>query len=271
MHPVTRPLILVNCWRRGLPTFLGEQTRLDTLDPAYAERVSDAGGQPLLLSRPPSACAESAQALVAIADGVLLTGGGDVDPAVYGDARENVEADDADADAFELAIIKAARALELPTLAICRGAQLLAIAHGGRLSQRLPAVAGHTQLFELSPEAILAQRHPVTLAKGSRIAHALGGRETVPVNTIHHHQIADPGQLEVTATAPGDVIEAVEPRSGWACVGVQWHPEKMEEPEQRKLFEQLVRDARVGRDARAGRDAPRDGRDGRVGRRSAAA
>lgn len=243
---VSRPLILVNCWRRGLPTFLGERTRLDTLDPAYAERVSDAGGQPLLLSRPPGSCEASAQQLVGIADGVLMTGGGDVDPAAYGAERENVDADDAEADAFELAIIRAARAVELPMLAVCRGAQLLAIAHGGRLSQRLPAIAAHAELSGLGPDEILAARHPVTLRPGSRIACALSA-ETVPVNTIHHHQIADPGELQVTATAPGDVIEAVEPRTGWACVGVQWHPEKMEEPEQRALFEQLVRDAGAGR------------------------
>jgi putative glutamine amidotransferase len=240
-----RPLILVNCWRRELPTFLGERTRLDTLDPAYADRVSDAGGQPLLLSRPPASRDASAQELVGIADGVLLTGGGDVDPAAYGTARENVEGDDSEADAFELAIIRAARAIELPVLAVCRGAQLLAIAHGGRLSQRPPAVTGHTELAGLRPDEILTPRHPVTLTPGSRIARAVG-RDTVPVNTIHHHQIADPGELEVTATAPGGVIEAIEPRTGWACVGVQWHPEKMDEPEQRGLFTALVRDARVG-------------------------
>jgi putative glutamine amidotransferase len=239
-----RPLILVTCWRRELPTFLGERTRLDTLDPAYAERVSDAGGQPLLVSRPPALAAESAEELVAMADGVLLTGGGDVDPVTYEATRENVHDDDGQADAFELAIIRAARLVGLPTLGICRGAQLLAIAHGGRLSQRLPGVAGHAELDGLDPDEILAARHPVTLLPGSRIAGAIG-RETALVNTIHHHQIADAGELQVTATAPGGVIEAIEPRTGWACVGAQWHPEKMDEPEQRGLFQQLVTDARI--------------------------
>jgi putative glutamine amidotransferase len=240
------PLILVTCWRRELPTFLGERTRLDTLDPAYAERVSDAGGQPLLVTRPPALSEEAAQELVGIADGVLLTGGGDVDPVTYAAAREDVHDEDPQADAFELAIIRAARAAGVPTLAVCRGAQLLAIAHGGRLVQRPEAVAGHTELRGLEPEQILAARHPVTIVPRSRIARALG-RHTVPVNTIHHHQIADPGELQVTATAPGEVIEAIEPRTRWACLGVQWHPEKMHEPEQRGLFEQLVADARIVR------------------------
>jgi putative glutamine amidotransferase len=245
MHSeMRRPLILVTCWRRELPTFLGERTRLDTLDPAYAERVSDAGGQPLLVSRPPALLEESAQELVAMADGVLLTGGGDVDPVTYEATRENAHDDDFEADAFELAIIRAVRLARLPTLGICRGAQLLAVAHGGRLAQHVPRVTGHAELDGLKADEILAARHPVTLRAGSRIAGAIGC-ETVPVNTIHHHQIADPGELRVTATAPGGVIEAVEPRTRWACVGVQWHPEKMDEPEQRGVFEQLVADARI--------------------------
>ena len=79
----------------------------------------------------------------------------------------------------------------------------------------------------------------MTLAASSRVARALGV-ETAPVNTIHHHQIADPGELEVTGLSRDGVIEAIEPRTDWACVGVQWHPEKMGEPEQRGLFDQLV-------------------------------
>ena len=109
---------------------------LDTLDPAYAGRVLDAGGLPLIVSRPASNAVDE---LLELADGLLLTGGGDVDPASYGAPRENVADEDPDADAFELALIAAARERELPTLAVCRGAQLLAVAHGGRLAQRLSA------------------------------------------------------------------------------------------------------------------------------------
>jgi putative glutamine amidotransferase len=239
---MARALILVNTWRRPLPTFLGEQTVLDTLDPAYADRVSQAGGQPLLIDRPPARPAEAVEQLIELADGLLLTGGGDVDPAVYGEARESVAGDDPAADEFELALIHAAAAARLPTLAICRGAQLLAVASGGRLAQRPPATDGHLELAGASPEAILAARHPVTLTEGSRV-HRAFGTDAIAVNTIHHHQIADPGELEVTGTAPGGVIEAVEPRTDWACVGVQWHPEKMHEPEQRVLFDTLVQQA----------------------------
>jgi putative glutamine amidotransferase len=236
---MARPRILVTCWRRPLPTYLGERTLLETLDPAYAARVYEAGGLPLLVSRPPSEAGGTVEELLGLAEGLLLTGGGDVDPASYGDAPENVDAVDRDADAWELALIAAARERGLPTLAICRGAQLLAVARGGRLAQRLTGGDGHRDLDGLAPEDILAARHPVELVAGSRVERALGGG-LVAVNTIHHHEIADPGELEVTAIAASGVIEAVESRSDWRCVGVQWHPEKMPEPEQAGLFAQLV-------------------------------
>ena len=235
---MTRPRILVTSWRRPLPTYLGERTILDTLDPAYAAQVFDAGGLPLVVSRPPGG--DALDELLSMADGLVLTGGGDVDPASYGAELENADDPDAGADDWEIALIAGARERWLPTLAICRGAQLLAVAHGGRLAQRLSAGDGHRSLDGLAPEEILAARHDVELAAGSRVQRALGGSQRIAVNTIHHHEIADAGELEVTGTAPGGVIEAVEPRSEWPCVGVQWHPEKMHEPEQAGLFEQLV-------------------------------
>jgi putative glutamine amidotransferase len=239
MEQRDRPRILITCWRRPLPTYLGERTILDSLDPAYAGRVAEAGGLPLVVSRPPSDEQRVLGELLGIADGLVLTGGGDVDPAAYGEAPENVDEPDPAADAWELALIAAARERELPTLAICRGAQLLAVAHAGRLAQRLSGGAGHRELAGLSPEQILSARHPLELLAGSRVRRALGDGP-IAVNTIHHHAIADAGELQVTATAAGGVIEAIEPRSDWQCVGVQWHPEKMPEPEQTGLFAQLV-------------------------------
>ena len=244
MHAVSsRPRILITPWRRVLPTYLGERTVLDALDPAYAARVADAGGLPLIASRPdPASAPEIAAELLELADGLLVSGGGDVDPATYGDAPENVEDADGAADAWELHLLRAARDRGLPTLAICRGAQLLAVAHGGRLAQHLPEAPGHAELAGMPGEAILAARHPVAVVPGTRL-HAALGTQALDVNTIHHHAIADPGELAVTATAPGGVVEAVEPH-GWAALGVQWHPEKMEDPLQRALFADLVARAR---------------------------
>jgi putative glutamine amidotransferase len=238
-----RPRILVTPWRRAVPTYLGERTVLDALDPAYAQRVTDADGLPLVASRPAGGGAEAAAELLDLADGLVLSGGGDVDPATYGDAPDNVADADAEADRWELELLRGARERGLPTLAICRGAQLMAVAHGGRLAQRLPDAPGHRELAGMAPAEILAARHTVVLEPGSRVRAALGAGR-VEVNTIHHHAIADAGDLAVTATAEGGVIEAVEPRDAWAAVGVQWHPEKMDDPVQRGLFTQLVEAAR---------------------------
>ncbi|MBA2514124.1 MAG: gamma-glutamyl-gamma-aminobutyrate hydrolase family protein [Solirubrobacterales bacterium] len=238
-----RPRILITPWRRAVPTYLGERTVLDALDPAYAGRVVEAGGLPLIASRPPKEAAELVAELLDLADGLLVSGGGDVDPATYGSARENVQDEEPAADAWELELLRGAGERGLPTLAICRGAQLLAVAHGGALAQHLPAALGHRELESMTADEILSARHPVTIRPGSRLHRALGA-DSLEVNTIHHHAIADPGDLEVTATAAGGVIEAIEPRGPWPALGVQWHPEKMEDPVQRALFIQLVERAR---------------------------
>jgi putative glutamine amidotransferase len=97
----------------------------------------------------------------------------------------------------------------------------------------------------MTPDEILTERHEVELEPGSAVSAVFGGRPVLRVNTIHHHAVADPGTLTATAHAAGGLIEAVEPTDGWQALGVQWHPEKMDEPEQRALFEQLVEDART--------------------------
>jgi len=242
---IRRPRILITPWRRVVATYLGERTVLDAVDPAYPDRVADAGGLPLIASRPPRHTSAIAAELLDLADGLLVSGGGDVDPATYGEAPANVQDAAAAADAWELELLRGARDRGLPTLAICRGAQLMAVADGGRLAQRLPDAPGHRELAGMSGEEILAARHPVTISPGSRLRGALAV-DSLAVNTIHHHAIADPGQLAVTAIAEGGVIEAVEPRDGWFAVGVQWHPEKLEGPAHRALFAELVERAREG-------------------------
>ncbi len=212
---MTRPRILVTCWRRPLPTYLGERTILDTLDPAYAAQVFDAGGLPLVVSRPPG---DALDDLLSMADGLVLTGGGDVDPASYGAELEN--ADDPDAGADDVgaradrrrARTRVADARDLPWRTVARGRARRA-AGPAAVGRRRPSPSSTAS----RPRQILSARHEVELVPGSRVQRALGGdRDRIAVNTIHHHEIADAGELEVTGTAPGGVIEAVEPRSDWA-------------------------------------------------------
>lgn len=242
---MARPRILITPWRRRLPTFLGERTLLDTLDPAYADRVAQAGGRALIVPRPPADVEAAAAEVLDLADGLLLSGGGDVDPTTYGGDGEAEDADPA-ADRWELLLARGAAARGLPTLGICRGAQILAVAFGGALHQELGPEAAHRALADLGPDEILADRHPVTLRPGSRAAGVYGAGE-LTVNTIHHQAIADTGSLSPSAEASGGLIEAVEPDAGlapWPALGVQWHPEKMPEPEQRRAFDWLIRSAR---------------------------
>src|SRR5215218_7507075 len=132
---MVRPRILITPWRRELPTFLGERTLLDTLDPAYADRVAEAGGRALIVPRPPAEVEAAAAEVLEVADGLLLSGGGDVDPASYrreaggreddaaataGPETDRLEDVDPAADAWELLLARGAAARGLATLGICR-------------------------------------------------------------------------------------------------------------------------------------------------------
>lgn len=183
----------------------------------YAQALAAVGALPLLLPSLPEQAADYAARI----DAVLLTGGVDVQPALYGaHPRRGLGEVDEQRDAFETALYRAARALGKPVWAICRGVQLLNVLEGGTLHQQLPEVAGawadHAQL-SLPP----ALGHEVTLLPGSRLAQVHG--ERAQVNSYHHQAIDRLGAgLRVVATAPDGVIEAVE---GAGVIGVQWHPE----------------------------------------------
>ena len=193
---------------------------------AYLSSVLGAGGVPLLLS-PLIGAAQAARALDG-ADGLLLTGGEDMDPAWYGAERSPLcHEPSRERDLFELALFAAARQRGLPILCICRGIQVMNVALGGTLYQDLaserPGPVDH------NPAAARTDRsHPVRLLPGSRAATALG-RDRVTVNSFHHQAVKDlaPGLVASGWTEDG-LIEAVEAPEGepW-LLAVQWHPEEM--------------------------------------------
>jgi putative glutamine amidotransferase len=165
--------------------------------------------------------------------GLLLTGGGDVDPARYGATpHEKLEEVDPARDEFEMALIAAARSRDLPIFAICRGVQVLNVAAGGTLVQDIPSeVTGalnHSLVVPPHPPYELA--HEVWVEKDSLLAKLLGerlvGSDTCDVNSRHHQAVKTvaPG-YRVSATAPDGVIEAIEDPAAGFCLGVQWHPE----------------------------------------------
>ncbi len=211
----------------------------------YLESVRRTGGEP----REVAAGGESPEHILARVDGVMLTGGGDVDPMLYGEApHATFQAAEADRDQFEIALTRAAIAANIPFFAICRGMQLANVAMGGTLIQDIPSeVPGALEHSVPEPRAHVA--HEVWVAKGSRLSALLADHmedgETCHVNSRHHQSVATaaPG-FEVTATSPDGVIEAMEKTGAAFCIGVQWHPENFwRTGEFRSLFEGFVQAA----------------------------
>ncbi len=212
---------------------------------AYVRSVLGAGGVPLVLS-PLLGVTHNAVLLEGL-DGLLLTGGEDVDPEHYGHVPHPALGDvDPIRDAFELAIFRDAYQRRLPVLAICRGIQLVNVALGGTLWQDLPSerpgVVRHVQTSGRDDRT-----HPVDLVSRSRLAQALGGTR-IHVNSFHHQSIRDlaPGLL-ATGRAPDGEIEGVESvgTDPW-LLAVQWHPEEFyhhREAPDHGLFDALMRQA----------------------------
>lgn len=183
----------------------------------YVDAVREAGGRAVLLP-PDSTDADVLDRL----DGLILIGGADVGPANYG-AEPHPAVDDprVERDAGELLLCRAARERDLPLLGICRGLQVMAIAHGGSLIQDLPD-AGFGLVHRERPGTFT--EHAVTLAAGSRIADIYGATR-IETNSSHHQGIADPGSLTATGWTDDGLIEVLEAPEARFTLGVQWHPE----------------------------------------------
>ncbi len=215
----------------------------------YADAVSAVGGEPVWLEPAEVLRAQDPAELLARIDGLLLSGGDDLDPRHYGervlpDAGVRI---DAPRDAAELPITRAALAEEMPILGICRGIQTLNVAAGGSLHQDLTllGLARETHVQDARKPA-WEPAHSVAIERDSRVAFHLGGA-AAEVNSFHHQALKDvaPGFV-VTARAPDGVIETIEDPARPFVLGVQWHPERMVDhhPRQRKLFAALVEAAR---------------------------
>lgn len=193
--------------------------------PDYVEALEKAGAEVRAIDGSVSAD----QALSGV-DGVLLTGGQDVDPARYSEERHPTTEDaEPGRDELELALARRALDDDLPLFAICRGIQVLNVAAGGSLVQDIPSEVGHFVPHDVR-EPRDHEAHPVRVKPGTRLAEALGSEinahgETM-VNSRHHQALSTvaPG-LEVTAVAPDGLPEAVEKKDSRFVVGVQWHPE----------------------------------------------
>ncbi len=277
-----RPRIGLTSWRRAVRTMVGDPEQLYTLAEEYVDRVRRAGGVPLILPPAPLAAAEEA---VRSVDGLVLTGGGDFSPSCYA-ARDEGVSDDIDhqEDAWDFALVLAARETRVPFLGICRGLQALNLALGGTLHQDICGRESHPPISRV-PEEVMAFRHSVTIAGESRLARVLGITER-SVNSIHHQAVDRLGAgLVAVAHAPDGTVEGLEYREDcesrhsrgeervdsedegaepparsaveaavesapWPALAVQWHPERMDPGRDQRIFDDLVERAAARRGAR---------------------
>jgi putative glutamine amidotransferase len=200
----------------------------------YLKAIEAAGGLPLVIPPMPAA------AIIPLVDrlhGLCLSGGPDLDPALYGAApHPELGPTEPDLDRFELDLAREAHGRDLPILAICRGAQLLNVATGGTLFQHVPDETDGT-IEHRQTAAADAVTHLVDLAGASVTAAVIGATE-VPVNSFHHQAVDRLGRgLLAVGWSPDGLVEAIEAPAKSFVVGVQWHAECLaERPEQQRLF-----------------------------------
>lgn len=212
---------------------------VEQINRPYVDAIVRAGGIPFVL--PVLDPADADLALLAL-DGLLLTGGGDVDPARYGEAPvPEVYGVNAGRDAFEAALVVAAARAGVPVLGICRGSQILNVALGGTLHQHVPAVTGRNHSVK---DRAYEPVHGVAVAPDSCLA-AVVGNTAVAVNSLHHQAVDRPGAgLRAVAWADDGIIEAVESDGFGRFLAVQWHPELLAgRVEHESLFAWLVTEA----------------------------
>jgi len=240
-----RPLIGITCYHRE-----GAVRPRFAVPASYVDAVRAGGGRPVLF--PPGD--DEPAALLDGVDGVVLCGGGDIDPARFGGAASHdaIYSTCSERDAFELALVHECLRRGMPTLAICRGLQILNVARGGDLHVHLPDVVGDSVAHRVSREH--HTHHRVRIDSRSRLAAVLGAPE-VMVASWHHQAIDRLGAgLNAVAWAEDGTVEAVEVENGPAMLAIQWHPElQFQEPDGRqlRLFEELVALARRGSSAPA--------------------
>lgn len=212
----------------------------------YASCIYNAGGLPLLL---PSLSEDNApDEVLAHLDGVLFSGGGDIDSSYWHEACHPASSTaDSLRDKFEIHLLRAALKLDLPIFGICRGVQVMAVATGGDLWQDIPSQYPDNSLPHHQKRPRHEASHTVTITPDTRLANILWPEDTdnyqLPVNSFHHQATRNCGRLFfAVATSPDGIIEALAIPDATFALGVQWHPEAMAETESHhaRLFSAFV-------------------------------
>ncbi len=235
---MSRPVIGITTYRQHASWGQWDDVPATLLPATYAAAVSAGGASPVLL--PPYGIADDFHGVVSRLDGLVIAGGSDVNPSRYGREPEPMTAGWVDErDVSELALLDAAADLELPTLGICRGMQLMAVHGGGTLIQHVPDIVGHD---DHSPGPGRYHDNPVAVVAGTRLADVLG---PTAVAHCHHHQAVEthPG-FTAAAHSHDGLVESIDHTDRPFWLGVQWHPETGTDP---RLFHALTAAAQLYR------------------------
>jgi putative glutamine amidotransferase len=237
-HPGSRPIIGITTSFAEI-SIEGEPLEIRYAPTVYADAVLRAGGLPVHLPILPSGRNDE---LLHLLDGIILSGGGDLDPTSYGaEPEQDLFLVEPDRDGAEAELLHAATESRTPVLGICRGLQVINVSYGGTLVQHLEpdGTPDHHPQHVPDPEPV----HPVVIEPGSRLAAAVADTR-IEVNSTHHQAVDTvPPPLRVSARSLDGVVEGLElsESDAWV-VGVQWHPEAMQarDPVQRRLFRALI-------------------------------
>ena len=244
MGSIDVPLVAIPTSRLAPGRVTGWGAGAHAVGDTYVAALRRAGARPVLLTAPEP---DPAPEVLAPFAGLVLAGGGDLDPYHYASWQdERVYGIERERDDLELALVAAALDAGIPVLAICRGAQVVNVAFGGSLYQHLPDALGRSAHGD--PTSGVLVTHGVQVAPGSRLATAVGAERLGGCTSIHHQGIDRVGQgLIPVGWSDDGLVEALEPAEGpgW-LVAVQWHPEitAASDPEQQALFNAFVHEAR---------------------------
>ena len=214
----------------------------------YYISVVKAGGTPVVI--PPHKDKESILALLDTLDGLVLSGGGDINPLLLGEEPlPQLHSVCPERDETELFLAREAFHRQIPTLGICRGIQVMAAVLGGKVYQDIYVQGEGAKLKHSQDMPRYTASHTVNIKEGSTLQSIVGNKQTLAVNSFHHQAVSDPGQhLKVSAQSPDGIIEAVESNEDKALLGVQWHPECFilnNDQSMMSLFRWLINEART--------------------------
>ena len=214
----------------------------------YYISVVKAGGTPVVI--PPHKDKESILSLLDTLDGLVLSGGGDINPLLLGEEPlPQLHSVCPERDETELFLAREAFHRQIPTLGICRGIQMMAAVLGGKVYQDIYVQGEGAKLKHSQDMPRYTASHTVNIKEGSTLQSIVGNKQTLAVNSFHHQAVSDPGQhLMISATSPDGIIEAVESNEDKALLGVQWHPECFilnNDQSMMSLFRWLINEART--------------------------